>query len=196
VNRFVALLKRYASRPWFLPLVCFLAFIDLFVIILPTEGMIMTTTVIRPRRWLLTGICVATSSALGAVALSLAARHYGEPFVAWAAGKDFLQSARWIRTTRWIDHYGFWAVLVTALGPIPQQPVVLVAAVAGLPLPAIFFGAWLGRLPKYAFFSYIAARGERWIREEFAEHPTLAKFPRIRDFFLKLVHNPAGDSHE
>jgi membrane protein YqaA with SNARE-associated domain len=188
MKRFMFHLRRYAGKPWFLPLVCFLAFIDLFIIILPTEGMIMTTTMMRPKRWFLNAFTVTTASATGAVALSLATRAYGEPFLDWMVGVDFLHSAKWISTQAWIDHYGFWAVFLTALGPLPQQPVVLVAALAGMPLPEIFFGAWLGRIPKYSFFSYLAARGERWLREEIAIHPTFAKIPRIRDFLLKIVH--------
>lgn len=194
MKRFIDFLKRHAKRPWFLPFICFLAFIDLFIVILPTEGMIMTTTIMRPRRWLVTSSFVTTASALGAVALSITAHQYGNPFVAWMLGPDFLESARWIKIQHWIDHYGFWAVFLTALGPIPQQPVVLVAAMAGMNLPEIFFGAWLGRFPKYTFFSYIAARGEKWIREEFANHPALAKHPKIRDLLLKLVHRPEEKS--
>ncbi len=197
MKRFVALLRKYANRPWFLPFVCFLAFIDLFIIVLPTEGMIMTTTMMRPRRWFLTAFSVTTASASGAVALSLASRAYGMPFVTWVAGAEFLHSARWEKAQAWVDSYGFWAVFLTALGPLPQQPVVLVAAIAGMSLPHIFWGAWLGRLPKYGFFSYLASRGEKWIREEIDCHPFFAKFPRIRDFFLKIVHDagePVGET--
>jgi membrane protein YqaA with SNARE-associated domain len=181
-------LKTHSSRPWFLPFVCFLAFIDLFIVVLPTEGMIMTTTVMRPRRWLVTALSVSTASALGAIALSITARKFGLPFVAWAAGPEFLHSAKWISTQRWIDDYGFWAVMLTALGPLPQQPVVLVAAIAGMSLPSIFFGAWLGRIPKYTFFAYLATRGEKWLREEIDRHPFFDKIPKVRDALLKLVH--------
>ncbi|MBS1960878.1 MAG: VTT domain-containing protein [Bdellovibrionales bacterium] len=189
MKRFLGFLKTHAQRPWFLPLVCFLAFIDLFIVVLPTEGMIMTTSVMRPRRWFVTGFAVTTASALGAIALSLASREWGTPFVAWIAGADFLTSAKWISTQKWIGDYGFWAIFLTALGPFPQQPVVLVAAVAGMSIPEIFVGAWFGRIPKYLFFSYVAARGEKWLREEFAHHPSLNRFPKLRDALLRIVHD-------
>jgi hypothetical protein len=86
-------------------------------------------------------------------------------------------------------------VLVTALGPLPQQLVILVAAVAHMHLPEIFIGSWLGRLPKYNFFAYLASRGERWLREEIASHPSFENLPRIRDFLLRLVHEAdTGDA--
>jgi membrane protein YqaA with SNARE-associated domain len=194
VKGFIKRLRKYAGKPWFLPLVCFLAAIDLFIVILPTEAMIMTTTLMRPRRWFLNAFSVTTASALGAIALSITSRAYGEPFVAWIAGPQFLHSAKWLRTEAWIETYGFWAVFLSALGPLPQQPVILVAAVLHMTLPAIFFAAWLGRIPKYSFFSYLASRGEKWIREEVAAHPFFNKFPRIRNFLLKIVHEAEPQS--
>lgn len=149
----------------------------------------MTTTIMRPRRWILNGVTVSTASSLGAVALSLATLKFGTPFVTWIAGENFLQSAKWISTQKWIDDYGFWAVFISALGPLPQQPVILVAAFAGLEMHSIFLGAWLGRLPKYTFFSYLAARGEKWLRTEFKEHPILNRFPGLRAFLIRSVHD-------
>ena len=185
---FLRLLRKYANRPWFLPILCLAAAVDLFIVVIPIEPMVIMATVMRPRNWLRTGFAVATASGIGAIALTLTARVYGEPFVDWVAGAEFLHSTRWIQAQNWVASYGFWAVLITALGPLPQQLVVLIAGLAGMPIPSIFLGVWLGRLPKYTLAAYLASRGERWIREEITKHPVFKKFPRFCALLLKIVH--------
>lgn len=169
MKKFFAHLKDFSNRPWYLPLVCLLAFIDLFVIVIPTEGMIVTTSILKPKRWWLTALCVTTSSSLGALALGALGRYGGEPFVTWVMGPDFFQSANWIRMSDWIGHYGFWGLWFIALGPLPQQPAILICALAHMKLPEIFFAVYLGRAPKYFLFSYLATHSPKWFRKVFGD---------------------------
>lgn len=193
LKKIFAFLRRHSKNAWYLPFVCLLAFIDLFIVVIPTEGLIITTSVMRPRRWLLTALSVTSASSLGALTMALITRSYGEPFVAWIAGADFLQAPMWIRTQGWIDEYGFWGILFIALGPLPQQPAILIGALAHMNPVAIFWAVFLGRLPKYVTFSFLATKGEAWIREEFAHHESWAKFSWLRDALLKLVHDPVEE---
>jgi membrane protein YqaA with SNARE-associated domain len=185
--------KRHSNRPWYLPIVCALAFIDLFVLFIPTEGMIVTTSVMRPRRWLPTSIAVTLSSTLGALTMAYLTRIYGEQFVGWIAGNELLQSSIWAKTETWIAQYGFWGIWFIALGPLPQQPAILISALAHMDPNSIALAVFLGRLPKYVGFSYLATKGEQWIREEFAEHESLNHLPGLKNALLKLVHDPAAD---
>lgn len=193
---FFAFLRRHSRNPIYLPLICFLAFIDLFILVIPTEGLIITTSMMRPRRWAVTALLVTTASALGALAMAIIARKYGEPFVAWMAGQELLHSAAWARTQRWVDGYGFWSVWFIALGPLPQQPAILIGALARMTPATIFWAVWLGRAPKYFFFAYLATKGERWIRAEFANHENWQGLTWLRDALLKLVQDPQEETLE
>jgi membrane protein YqaA with SNARE-associated domain len=189
-------LRRHSKDWWYLPLVCLLAFIDLFVVFIPTEGMIILTSIMRPRRWLATGIAVTTASSIGALTIALLTYRYGEPFVAWIAGANFLEAPSWIKTQGWIDQYGFWAVWFIALGPLPQQPAILIGALAGMEPASIFGAVWLGRAPKYLLFSFLATKGEAWIKAEFDNHEGWGNQLWIRDLLLKLVHDPLEEVAE
>lgn len=169
VRKYFNRLKDFSDRPWYLPLVCFLAFIDLFVIVIPTEGMIVTTSIVRPKRWWLTAFCVTSASAVGAFTLGWVGRHGGEPFVAWLMGPNFFESANWVRMSGWIEQYGFWGLWFIALGPLPAQPAILICALAHMSLHDIFFAVYLGRAPKYFFFSYIATHSPKLFKKFFGD---------------------------
>lgn len=167
MDKFFERMKKYADRWWYLPLVCLLAIVDLFVLFIPTEGMIVTTSMLRPRRWVRTAFFVTLASTAGAAVLALLTYTYGEPFVTWIAGENFFASATWVKMDGWIKNYGFWGLWFIAIGPLPQQPAILLCALAQMPIPEIALGVWLGRAPKYFVFSYIATKGPDWLKKNF-----------------------------
>ncbi len=169
MEKFLSGLKRNIHRPWYLPLVCFLAFIDLFVLFIPTEGMIVATSALRPRRWLPTALFVTLASATGAFVLAWCGAHYGEPFVIWLLGDKIFESSGWLRASDWVTHYGFWGLWLIALSPLPQQPAILLCALGHMAAPEISVAVFFGRLPKYLLFSYLATKGTQWFKHEFGD---------------------------
>lgn len=167
MRKFFNHLKDFSDRPWYLPFICLLAFADFFVVVIPTDALIVTTSIMKPKRWLITAITVTTASALGSLALGTFGRYGGEPFVGWIMGKDFFSSANWIRMSEWIDHYGFWGLSFIALGPLPAQPAILVCALAHMKLPEITAAVFLGRAPKYFLLSYLATHSPKWFKKVF-----------------------------
>jgi len=152
-----AKLGRYADRPWYLPLMGFLVFIDLFVGVIPSEALLVKTVMLKPRQWVFVTVFLITSSALGAVTLGYLAHAYGEPFLAWLAG-DILHSEEWNRAHGFIERHGAWAMALISLSPFPQQPAVAACGLAGMPLMTLFSAVWLGRAPKYFLFAYLATQ--------------------------------------
>jgi membrane protein YqaA with SNARE-associated domain len=192
-RKLFGVLKKNSGHWWYLPLVCFLAFIDLFIVVLPTEGMIVTTSIMRPRKWLVTAVSVTIASALGALALNIFTHAYGEPFIAWVAGKDFLHAPMWIKMQKWIGNYGFWGLWLVALGPVPVQFAVLICALAYMPPLEIFGAVLFGRAPKYIFFSWLATKGEEWLQSEITRRGGEAKLGWLHRFLSKLMHDPCED---
>lgn len=191
MTKFLDRIQRYVNRPWYLPFICFLSFIDLFVLVIPTEGMIVTTGLIRPKRWLATASFVALASSCGALALAWCGASYGEPFVLWLLGENVLKSALWIRTNGWIQNYGFWGLAFIALSPLTQQPAILICALGHMAPLEIGTAVFLGRAPKYLLFSFLATKGPRWFKHRFGDESLDFSFTlkNLKTLFKRVSQN-------
>lgn len=157
-------------------MVCALAFVDLFILFIPTEGMIITTSLMRPKQWWLTALVVTAACSLGAFVLAQCGAHYGAPFATWLLGPEVFESPLWMRTDRWIQDYGYWGLWFIALGPLPQQPAILLCAIGHMAPPEIASAVFFGRAPKYLLFSFLATKGPRWFKHAFGEEVLDVRF--------------------
>lgn len=153
--RFSAL-KRYVDRPWYTYFVGFLTCINNFIFVLPSDAFLVSAVLVRPRSWLRVAIVASTGSALGGLALA-ALLEWNPDYVMRELLPSLYQSHAWARVEPYVNRYGAWAVGVVAALPFPQVPAVVIAALAGVPLHEIFLGCWLGRLPKWALFSWLTS---------------------------------------
>jgi len=161
-NKIIVRLEKFADRPWYLPAMGLLAALDLFVGVIPTDGVLISTVLLRPKRWVLAFIVIATSSALGAVALALAVQNLGEPFVNYLLG-DALQTPTWIKVSDFLQEQGVLTLAFISVGPAPQQPAVVLGALAHMPLSKIFIAVWIGRALKYGIFAWAATHAPRFL---------------------------------
>ncbi len=164
VARLIIRAQRRVDRPWFLPALAGLAFIDLFCAVIPTDGLLISSVLLRPKRWLSMFLWTTTGSGLGAVALSLVVHALGEP-LANRLLADAMASPNWIKTTAFLTDHGGWALGAMAFGPLPQQPAVVVCALAQMPLMTIFLAVWIGRGVKYGAFAWAAAYAPDWFKK-------------------------------
>jgi|GEM_PF-996362 len=153
-------LETYADRAWYLPLTAFLAGIDLFIVIVPTEAILVSTVLLRPRRWWVPVLWMSIGSAIGAAALGLVVQGYGEPFIQYFFA-DALQSEGWQTTAAFLSRYGDWALTLMSAGPLPQQPAVVLCALANMTWGWIFTTVLVGRLAKYILFGWAATHAPR-----------------------------------
>lgn len=165
--------ERHTDRPWFIPLVALGAGADFFIIIIPTDMLLVSATLMRPRRWIWNGIWVAFGSAVGAALLGAAVLHWGEPVIRFVS-EGALESEAWQSTRGFVDRHGFWAMAALALGPFPLHPAVIVASVAKVPVLEQFAAYFLGRGIKYLFFSWVASHAPSLITR-FTGKPHLPK---------------------
>ena len=144
--------QKFTFRPWYLPAVCLLAALDVFVWVIPTDLLLISFVLLRPNKWVSAFIWVSLGSALGALSLGFIF-HYFSDFA--LAHFSFMEG--WDRTVQWIEEYGAPAVGLCAAGP---APIVVCAGIAGfmkVPLLMIFLASWAGRLLKYSVFSFLAS---------------------------------------
>ncbi len=149
------ILQRYANRWWYAPAIAALAFADLFLIVIPIDGLLISYVMLSPRRWISTAVMVALGSSLGAITLAYTLNAHGLPFLLQIS-PGIEKGSVWLWTSHLMDQWGSWALFAVALGPIMQHPAIAVAAFAGFPVGKIFAVVLAGRLLKYLFLSWLA----------------------------------------
>lgn len=154
IHRWIAYGKRYADRWWYAPVLGLLAALDSFVVVVPTDGLVVSAAMLAPRRWIYTTVVVAIGSSIGAWAFALLIQSHGLPWLLhFQPGID--QSSTWLYADKLFDSWGAWAVLLISVTPIMQQPVIALAAIAGMPMTKIFLISAAGRCVKYGVLTYL-----------------------------------------
>lgn len=155
IQNWVKALQNYANRWWYTPLIALLAAADLFLIVVPTDGLLVSAAMLNPRRWLYIALMMTFGSTLGCIALAAVLQEHGLPFLLQIKpGLD--QTAIWVWTNNLMDNWGQWAVFLVAASPLMQHPAVALAALAGMPLMQLFLLVLSGRALKFLFLSWVA----------------------------------------
>lgn len=143
-----------------------LAAIDSFVIVVPTDGLLVSATMLAPRRWIYTAFCVSFGSTLGGWLLALVLETHGLPFLLKIT-PGIETSTAWMWTDRLMDQWGLWALFFVAVTPVMQHPAIAMAALAGMPLTEIFLVMLAGRSIKYYVLAWVSTHapgllGKMW----------------------------------
>ena len=165
VKRVFEPIHRFVDRPWFVPLVALFAAADLFIYCVPTEVLLVAAVVAKRSRWLSGFLLVTTGSALGAVVLAAIVR-WDSPLIVTHLFPGIFQSKAWTDTAAFFDSHGSLALGLMALGPLPQQPAVIMAGFTKLNLLWVFVSVWIGRGIKYGFFAWCAAFAPRFVEKK------------------------------
>jgi len=159
-------LRRFADRIWYLPFISFLAFIDLFILLIPTDFLLVTYVLLKPKKWIAAMIWISLGSAFGALALAGILQYGGAELVEQWFPRVF-QSGHWSSTSEFVRKHGAPALALISVSILPQQPGVVIAALSRMPLFEIFLSVLVGRLAKYALFSWLASHAPKQL-ERFA----------------------------
>lgn len=155
IRRLIDFLQKHANAWWYAPAIALLAAADAFIVIVPTDGLLVSACMLAPRRWIYTTLIVTLGSSLGAWALAAILEVHGLPFLLYLQpGLD--QTSGWIWSDQIMDRWGSVALFLVALSPFPQQPAVALSALAGMPLWPLFLLVFGGRVIKYGLLAWIA----------------------------------------
>ncbi len=156
-------LQKHMDRPWYLPVVALLALADIFIMIIPTDALLITAVLFKPKRWWVAATLVALGSSLGALILA--------GFVGWDLDAltrlfpSLFESPSWKGTDAFLERYGAWALALLAAGPLPYQPAVILCALSGMSLPETFLATFLGRGGKYYVLAYLASHAPKYLEK-------------------------------
>lgn len=156
-------LQKHMDRPWYLPAVALLALADIFILIIPTDALLITAVLFKPKRWWFPATLVASGSALGALLLAGAVQWDLDGLTRLFPA--LFESPSWKGTDAFLERYGIWALALFAAGPLPYQPAVVLVALSGATLPEIFFATYLGRGGKYYVLAYLASHAPKYLEK-------------------------------
>lgn len=155
LKRWFTVLQKYADRWWYAPVIGLLAAADLFLVVVPTDGLLISAVMLSPRRWIYTAFMVSLGSALGCLLLAYLLQQHGMPLLQHIVPGIEHHSA-WTWTNNLMNQWGSWAIFLIALSPLMQHPAIALAALAGMPVTKIFALAFGGRILKYLLLAYLA----------------------------------------
>jgi len=174
IQRFVKTLQKHADRPWYAPLIAFLSALDNFIVIIPNDGILVSSAMLKPRRWFLFAFAITIGSTLGGLSLAALVEFQGLPWVE-TTFPALVSSVTWQWTDHFFDEYGLVVIFIVGLLPIAQQPAVVLAALAGTPLAELTAAIGLGRFIKFMAMAYLGSHAPRvlgkfWgMKDELAE---------------------------
>lgn len=166
-QRWLHALQLHAKAWWYPPLIGALAFADLFLLVIPTDVLLVSAVMLAPRRWFFVGVTVAFGSALGCAALSLVLQKHGLPFLLHLS-PGLEHTAAWAWTAVKMRDWGSWGVFLVAVSPMPQHPAIALAAISGMAIPPIFLYVFAGRAVKYLLIAWLSSHaphllGKLWV---------------------------------
>lgn len=157
---FVSRLQQFVDRIWYAPLIGLLAAADNFVLVVPTDGILISSSMLTPRRWFSFASFVAVGSTVGALALAAWVEYQGLPWV-----REFYpgieSTAAWTWAVEFFAKYGLLVVFIVAATPLIQQPTVILAGLANTPLLQLAAVIFVGRFIKFLIMAYIGSHAPR-----------------------------------
>ncbi len=162
LKRWFTVLQRYSNRWWYAPAIAVLAFLDLFLIVIPTDGLLISAVMLSPRRWIYAALIVSLGSSVGAYVLAHIIHEHGLPILLQIS-PSIEQSSAWTWTSHLMDQWGAWAVFLVALSPLMQHPAIALAALAEMPEAKIFVYVFAGRVIKYLFLAWLATHAPAFL---------------------------------
>lgn len=163
VRECVRWLQKYARRIWYPPFIGVLAALDNLIVIVPTDGILVSSTILTPRRWAWLAFCISFGSTIGAIILAAIVEWHGLPWILdWYP--HIIESQTWVYTDKFFEQYGLILVFVIAATPLMQQPAIILASLANTSLIELAAVVFAGRFLKYLLMAYLASHAPRLLK--------------------------------
>jgi hypothetical protein len=159
LNEAFTQLQACAHRWWYTPMMGVIAFLTVFLALIPTEVLVVKTVLLRRGKgWVFTALAIALFSAAASFVLAALVSTFGDALMTSIFGPGVYESSHWVVARDWIDRYGGIGMALIALSPIPMQPGVAICALGGMPPLEVAFYVWMGRSLKFGVFAFAAAK--------------------------------------
>lgn len=153
-KKLIVVFEYYIEKPWYEWALAFWVFIDVFILVIPTDGLLVSSVLLSPRKWLRLALLTAIGYTAGAVVFAYLVAQFGWPFLD-SYFPEVSHSTSWIWISDLFQSYGMWLLFVVALAPIFQHPALILAALSHHSMAQIFWVFLAGRLIKYIVIAYV-----------------------------------------
>ncbi len=164
VHFFLKQLQTYVDRFWYPPLTGLLAALDNFLIFIPTDGILISSVLLTPKRWPILALSVTIGSTLGALLLALFVKTHGLPWIL-EFYPHLNETKTWALSAEFFDKYGLFLVFGISITPFFQQPAVILAGLASTPLIKLATVIFIGRVIKFLILAYISSYAPHWLKK-------------------------------
>jgi len=164
IRIYIKILQKYADRIWYPPFIGMLAALDNIVIIIPNDGILISSSMLTPRRWFTLALTVAIGSTLGAIILAAFVETQGLEWIL-EMYPGINETKSWIWTEDFFEKYGMILVFVVAITPFMQQPAIIVASLAETPLSLLAAVIFSGRFIKFLLMAYVGSHAPRFLNK-------------------------------
>lgn len=164
IRHYVQILKRYSDRFWYPPFIGFLAALDNIVLLIPNDGILISSSMLTPKRWFVLALTVAIGSTVGALVLAALVELQGLPWILDLV-PGVAETKTWTLSMDFFQKYGLLLVFVVAITPLMQQPAVIFASLANTPLVELAAVIFVGRFIKYLIMAYIGSHTPRLLNK-------------------------------
>lgn len=162
IQKTVKYLQTFIDRVWYGPLIGLLALVDNIILVIPNDGILISSSMLVPKKWLRFALFISIGSTIGAVVLAAMVEWYGVPFL-----QDYFpqiaNSRSFQITEAFFNDYGLWVVFFVAIMPLIQQPAVVLAALAETPLWQLAVVVFIGRVVKFLLMSWVASHAPNYL---------------------------------
>lgn len=153
-------LQKFVNRWWYSPLIAALAAIDNLIVVVPTDGILISSSMLQTTKWFRFALAISIGSTLGALLLAAIVETHGLPWILdYYPGIN--QTVTWSMTENFFNKYGLLLVFVVAATPLMQQPTVILASLANTPLDKLCLIIFVGRFLKFMVMSYIGSHAPK-----------------------------------
>ncbi len=158
----IQVLQRHTDRVWFPPLIGLLAAIDNLVVVIPNDGILISSSMLFPKRWFVFALSITIGSTLGALGLAALVELQGLPRIL-ELYPGLSETKSWALSMEFFEKYGLLLVFAVALTPLMQQPAVILASLANTPLIELATVIFIGRFIKYLIMAYLGSHAPKML---------------------------------
>lgn len=174
IQQLINSLQSFADRIWYAPIVSILAALDNVVLIVPTDGLLISSSMLRPKRWFYFAFITAVGSTLGALFLAFLIEELGLPtLLKYYPNLD--ETRTWALVYEFFQQYGLLCVFVVSALPLIQQPAVIIASLALTPYYKLGLVIFAGRFLKFMLFAYIGSHAPKFLSKIWGLQDELAQ---------------------
>ena len=156
-KQWLAKLQHQVQRPYYCVLLGLITLLDSFIFFIPTDGLLVTSVFAHPKAWFRNALGTTIGSVIGSLIFAALIQAFG-PTVLHTLLPEVETTTAWALATKLMNDYGVYAILMVALTPLPQPPIVAMAAMSNMSIWTIGAMLLLGRLIKYLLICRIAAK--------------------------------------